>query len=69
MTLSQLMKGFDFESLSHTQLLAIRKLAFHATMDKSDFDERVHENIDQLRSEIDEFYELASQESIARRAA
>ena len=69
MTLSQLMKDFDFESLSHTQLLTIRKLAFHASMDKSDFAEQTHQSINQLRSEIDEFYELASQESIARRAA
>jgi len=69
MTLSQLMKGFDFESLSHTQLLVIRKLAFVASTDKSEFDESLHANIEKLRLEIEDFYELASQESDARRAA
>jgi hypothetical protein len=63
------MKDFDFESLSHTQLLTIRKLAFHASTDKTDFAESVQENIECLRLEINEFYELASEESIARRAA
>ena len=69
MTLSQLMKDFDFESLSHTQLLAIRKLAFVASTDKSDLDESLRDNVEKLRLEIEEFYELASQESLARRAA
>ena len=69
MTLSELMKDFDFESLSHTQLLVIRKLAFHASTDKSDFSEQERYNAENLRGEIDDFYDLAFQESFARRVA